>query len=124
MSTAAEDTDAPAAEEPGATAVPHPNELRIVIVLAQGQQMDEEQRERVCAWFRSNQIDPKVVSIMEPVTIEYRFHPRASSALIRFHQHYVNDEGHRESHPITHEAVRFERVVPMRVPLPPQPESA
>lgn len=102
--------------------VPRTLETRIVTVVEDGQAISDEQRERVCAWLRANDVDPKVVS-REAITIEYTEGPFGrSSGRIWFTQYYVNAEGSKEFDWRTKGAIQFQRCVLQMVELEPDPQ--
>jgi hypothetical protein len=101
--------------------VPRPRETRIVTVVEDGQATSDEQRERICAWLRANDVDPKTVS-RKAITIEYADGPFGRSpGRIWFTQYYVNAEGSKEHAIHTNEAVQFRRCVQQTVELEPDP---
>lgn len=109
-------------EEPGSTPVPHPAERRIVTVVADGQQISDEQRERVAAWLTANGIDPRRVA-PGGITIECKVHgDRVGRQIIGFTEYYVNPDGHREMNWKTRNgALTYERWVEQTVPIEPDP---
>lgn len=102
--------------------VPHALETRIVTVVEDDQDISDEQRERICAWLRANDVDPKLVNSAKAVTIEYTEGPFGRNpGRIWFTQYYVNAEGSKEHALHTNEAVQFRRCVHQAVELEPDP---
>lgn len=103
--------------------VPCPRETRIVTVVEDDQAISDEQRERICAWLRANDVDPKTVS-RKAITIEYAEGPFGRSpGRIWFTQYYVNAEGSKEHAIHTNEFVQFRRCVQQAVELEPDPRA-
>jgi hypothetical protein len=110
-------------QEPGSTPVPNPVERRIVTVVAEGQQISEEQRRRVVAWLTANGIDPHLVATGAAITIECRMHgDQVGRQIIGYTEYYKNANGQREINWKTRDgALTFERWVVQEVPLEPDP---
>jgi hypothetical protein len=109
-------------QKPGATPVPHPVERRIVTVVAEGQEVSEEQRKRVTDWLEANGVDPRRVA-RRPITIESNLRgDMASRVVIGFWEYYENAAGQRVINERTLEgALLCERWVEQKVPLAPDP---
>lgn len=102
--------------------VPHPVERRIVRVMAEDQDLTEEQRRRVVAWLEANGIDHKRVA-RKAITVECNVHgDREANHIICFREFYETPDGHRVINEKTRtEALTFERWVRQTVPLDPDP---
>lgn len=110
-------------KEPGSTPVPHPVEGRIVTVVADGQEISEEQRKRVIGWLKANGIDPGRVVRRRAITIESNMHgDQVGRQIIGFAEYYENPDGQREMNWKTRDAaLTYERWVEQKVPLEPDP---
>lgn len=104
------------------TPVPHPVERRIVTVIGEGQEISEEQRERVGRWLTANGIDPKRVT-RQGIRIESNVRgDRDGSHIIGFTEYYETADGHRIANEKTkNEALTYERWVRQTVELEPDP---
>ncbi|NUP69312.1 MAG: hypothetical protein HOW71_44905 [Nonomuraea sp.] len=108
------------ATRPGSIHVPHPVERRIVTVVAEDQEISDEQRRRVCTWLTANGIDPAVVAGSE-ITLECKmFGARKGRQFIGFHQYHLED-GKKVHAAIINDAVKFHRYVEQTVELGPDP---
>lgn len=109
-------------QEPGSTPVPHPVQRRITTVVADGQELSEEQRRRVVAWLKANGIDPGRVT-RGAITIESNMHgDQVGRQVIGFSEYYENPDGQREMNWKTRDAaLTYERWVEQTVPLEPDP---
>lgn len=110
-------------QEPGSVPVPDPVERRIVTVVAEGQQISQEQRQRVVAWLTANGIDPHLVATGAAITIECRMHgDQVGRQIIGYTEYYKNASGQREMNWKTRDgALTLERWVEQKVPLDPDP---
>ena len=107
--------------EPGSIPVPHPVERRIVTVVSDGQDLSDEQKQRVTAWLRANGIDPSRVTGEISIICKMRG-DEVGRQLIAFTEYYVNPSGHKEMNLKTLAgALTFERWVEQSVPLEPDP---
>lgn len=109
-------------QEPGSVPVPHPVERRIVTIVSEGQQISDEQRERVKTWLRANGIDPNKVAFGD-ITVEYKMHgDEPGRQVIGFTEFYESPDGHREINARTLDgALTFQRWVVQQVPIEPDP---
>lgn len=109
-------------QKPGTTPVPNPVERRTVTVVAEGQEISEEQRQRVMAWLTANGIDPRRVA-RGAITIECTMRgDQVGRQVIGFTEYYENADGHREMNWKSRDgALTFERWVVQEVPLEPDP---
>lgn len=109
-------------QEPGSTPVPHPVERRIVTVVAEGQEISSEQRERVTTWLQANGIDPRRVAL-GAITVECTMRgDQPGRQIIGFTEYYENPDGQREMNWKTQEgALTFQRWVIQQVPIEPDP---
>jgi hypothetical protein len=107
---------------PGGIPVPQPLERRVVTVVAEGQQISSEQRQRIVTWLKANGIDPHRVAD-GAITIEYRMRgDRAGHGVIGFREYYESPEGHRTVNELTLDgALTYERWVRETTPLEPDP---
>ncbi|PSK57083.1 hypothetical protein B0E38_02614 [Streptomyces sp. 111WW2] len=107
---------------PGSVPVPHPVERRIVTIVSEGQQVSDEQRERVRAWLRANGIDPARVALRD-ITVECTMHgDQPGRQVIGFTEYYENPDGQREMNWKTREgALTFQRWTVQQVPIEPDP---
>lgn len=110
------------ADPPGSIPVPHPVERRIVTVVAEGQNVSEEQRSRICVWLEANGIDPRRVA-QGAITIECTMRgDQVGRQIIGFCEYYESADGHRELDWKTRQgALTYERWVVQEVPLDPDP---
>jgi len=99
-----------------AAAAPRPFGITTTTVTAADAVLNEEQRERIGAWLRANEINPADVTT-GPITIE----ERGSLTLICFTEYYQRSDGQREINYHTMEAAQVERTVEQKVPLAPDP---
>ncbi|MFD6149360.1 hypothetical protein [Streptomyces sp. NPDC060243] len=103
--------------------VPDPYETRILTVLHDGQEVSEEQRDRVAAWLAANGITPKDVPLRRGISVETRMRGATPGrAVIGFWQYYRDEDGRicvDESNPP--EALVFQRWVVQETPLAPDP---
>lgn len=99
-------------------AVPSPTRTTITTVVADGQEVTEEQRARLCDWLRANSIDPDRVPQRAPLTIEQT---GDKQPIIRFRSYYLNEAGVKEQGPDGGGALQVERTRPLSVELPPEP---
>lgn len=108
---------------PGAIPVPHPVEQRIITVVADWQQISEEQRTRIVTWLKANGIDPRRVA-RSAITIECKMRgDRPGRQVIGFTEYYENSQGQREMNWQTLDgALTYQRWVEQQVPLEPDPE--
>ncbi|MER6844849.1 hypothetical protein [Streptomyces platensis] len=107
--------------EAGRYPVPFPLETRIVTVVREGANLTDEQRMRVKEWLRANDIDPSRVAGDAPLTIQYR---GANKGLICYFEYYIRPDGQHEVDLLTRDgALKFQRAVPQRTPLPPEPQA-
>ncbi|MCA1220256.1 hypothetical protein [Streptomyces sp. 8L] len=102
---------------------PNPVALHVVTVVAEGQEIVEEQRARLADWLEANGIDPKRVSQRGPITVETRMHEGQliGQGLIGFQEYYLDGDGHKELNEKTVEPFTYERWVRQQVPLGPDP---
>ncbi|KPC73457.1 hypothetical protein ADL27_52020 [Streptomyces sp. NRRL F-6602] len=109
-------------QEPGSTPVPHPVERRIVTVVAEGQEISSEQRERVKAWLQANGIDPRRVAL-GAITVECTLHgDQPGRQVIGFTEYYETPDGQREMNWKTQDgALTLQRWVVQQVPIEPDP---
>lgn len=103
--------------------VPFPVELRIVTVVSEGQQVSEEQRERVGQWLQANGIDHRRVT-GGPITIESKMRGDVvGRQVIGFWEYYETPEGTRVINEKTlTSALTYQRWVEQTVPLEPDPD--
>lgn len=104
--------------------VPHPVETRIIKVIEEGQEITDQQRERVAAWLEANGIDSKRVPLKAELLVESSHLPDGSSkrSLIKIREYYLNGDGSRVVDPKTgNDPVTYERWVEQRVQLEPEP---
>lgn len=108
--------------DPSDAPVPHPIEKRITTVIAEGQEVSEEQRGRVTAWLRANGIDPKQVP-GGPITVECREERgRSFGHRICFMQYQLDERGDRmASDRDPSKVLSYERCVRQKVPLTDDP---
>ncbi|WP_154686151.1 hypothetical protein [Streptomyces himastatinicus] len=82
---------------------------------------------RINAWLEANGIDPCLVLAERPIYVLAVANGTIQGGLpwlidvIVFHQYYEHPDGTRELNFITHEAVSFQRTVPLQVPFPADP---
>lgn len=109
-------------KDPNTTPVPFPRERRIVTVVSVGQELSEEQRLRIAAWFRANEVDPSTVAPGE-ITIHCRaLGGREGHHRICFTEYYRDSDGHRIVDERTGRGVlTYPRCVRQVSPLPPDP---
>ena len=109
-------------QQPGAIPVPHPVERRVVTVVAQDQEISEEQRCQVVDWLRANDVDPSLV--VGPITVESTMRgDQEGTPIIGFTEYYEDPQGRRVLNEKTLDgALTFERWVRQQVPLEPDPE--
>jgi hypothetical protein len=87
----------------------------------------ESTRRRINTWLEANGIDPRLVLAERPIYVLAVANGTIQGGLpwlidvIVFHQYYEHPDGTRELDFITHEAVSFQRTVPLRVPFPTDP---
>jgi hypothetical protein len=107
---------------PGETPVPSPVERRIVTVVADRQELSEEQQARVMRWLEANGLDPKRVA-RRAITIECNVRGREESAhVIGFSEFYVDNDGRKVIDEKTLlDAFTYERWVRQIVQLEPDP---
>lgn len=102
--------------------VPSPVEVRLVTVLAETQEITEEQRERIDRWLRANGIDPKRVARKDIVVESKVRGDREGRHLIGFTEFYHDEEGGRVTDQRTLSgAFTYQRWVRQSVPLEPDP---
>ena len=91
-------------------------------VVAEGQDISEEQRQRVCAWLEANGIDANRV-VQGPITTESTIHgDREGRAVIAFREYYEDRNGKRVINEKTlDDALTYDRWVQQKVPLEPDP---
>lgn len=108
--------------EPGTVPVPHPVELRIITVVAEGQEVSEEQRARIVAWLGANGIDPGRVA-RGAITIRCHMHgDRPGRQVIEFTEYYESPDGYREMNWKTRDgALTYRRWVEQKAPIEPDP---
>ncbi|WP_329131538.1 hypothetical protein OG552_10465 [Streptomyces sp. NBC_01476] len=98
--------------------VPSPAQTTITVVVARGQTINDEQRNRICDWLRANGVDPVNVPQGAPLTIEQAGDgPRA----IHFWSFYTNETGQKESRVGGDQAIQVERTRLLVADLPPEP---
>jgi len=102
--------------------VPYPVERRIVTVVAEGQQLSQEQRERVSRWLQANGVDHRRVALA-PITIESKVYgDTAGRQVIGFREYYETPDGRRVINERTLDgALTYERWVEQKAPLEPDP---
>jgi hypothetical protein len=107
---------------PGVIPVPHPLERRIVTVVAEGQQVSIEQRQRIVTWLKANGIEPRRVAD-GAITVEYRMRgDRSGPGVIGFREYYESPQGHRTINERTLDGtLTYERWVRETTPLEPDP---
>lgn len=87
----------------------------------------ESTRRRINAWLEANGIDPRLVMANRPIYVLAVPFGTIQGGLpwlvdvVVFHQYYEHPDGHREQNLITHEAVTFQRTVPLKTPFPADP---
>jgi hypothetical protein len=109
-------------QEPGVIPVPHPVERRIVTVVAEGQELSPEQRARLVAWLKANNVDPSRVT-RGSITVECKMYgDRPGRQVIGFTEYYANPDGQREMNWKTVKgALTYQRWVEQTVPIEPDP---
>jgi hypothetical protein len=87
----------------------------------------ESTRRRINAWLEANGIDPCLVLPQRPIYVLAVANGTIQGGIpwlidtIVFHQYFEHPDGTRELNFITHEAVSFQRTVPLQVPFPTDP---
>jgi len=92
-------------------------------VAVAGQQIDEEQRQRICAWLTENGIDPALVPMGAGISVETRsdtLRPELTLRLIQHWEFLTNAQGQKLIDPSTTMAAQVERTVLLVADLPPQ----
>jgi hypothetical protein len=84
----------------------------------------EDRQPLIAQWLTMNRVNPEQVSASHPISVlTVPFRPPSDDEpwliqVIVFHQHYVGPDGGRERNFLTHDAVCFQRTVPLNVPFP------
>lgn len=108
--------------EHGATPVPSPVERRVVTVFREGQELSDEQGERIKRWLAANGLDPKRVA-RKTITVECNVRGESENAhIIGFTEFYVDETGSKVIDEKTlQDAAMYQRWVRQIVPLEPDP---
>ena len=109
--------------KPKRTLAPFPVERRIIEVMQEGQELNDEQLARIAAWLEANGIEARRVAL-KTITVECDVRgDRESRHVIGFHEYYETPDGHRVMNERTlEEALTFQRWVVQTVPLELDPQ--
>lgn len=111
-------------QEPGTVPVPNPHTRQVVTVVSQGQNLSDEQRQRIIAWLSANGVDALQLT-GDAITVESLTNgEREWGHRIHFTEYYRDRDGHRTMDWATKHALSFPRCVKQTSPLPGEPTEA